>query len=329
MYIPKGGIGFFDSGLGGLTVLSACLPRLGGFPVYYYGDNARAPYGNLSQEEIRRYAGEAFEMFDSLDVRAAVIACNTVTAVCAEELRKKYAFPIVGAEPAVMPAAKAGGKIFILATRTTAESLRLNNLCARARERYQSAELRIFPCDGLAGAVEKYLFCGGGFDFSRFFPKGRPKGVVLGCTHYVFLKNQIRDFYKCPVYDGNAGIAEELLSVLNKSYGYFRDPKPLETTFLTDEPLATTFGKNAVPEIDCDGILYASKENNRFELNAEVLFLSGSLVFKEENIRSRVFSENQQKIPQKSGFFPIFFLGSGKNVNKTACKQMFAMSFKE
>lgn len=77
MRLPEGGIGFFDSGLGGLTVLDACAKRLQGIPIYYYGDNSRAPYGNLPPEKIRDYAAEAFDVFASLKARAAVIACNT------------------------------------------------------------------------------------------------------------------------------------------------------------------------------------------------------------------------------------------------------------
>ena len=99
MDIPHGGIGFFDSGLGGLTVLFACRSVCGDLPVYYYGDNARAPYGGLSSEIIKNYAAEAFDTFSALGARAAVIACNTVTAVCADSFRKIYPFPIVGAEP--------------------------------------------------------------------------------------------------------------------------------------------------------------------------------------------------------------------------------------
>lgn len=99
MRLPEGGIGFFDSGLGGLTVLDACAKRLQGIPIYYYGDNSRAPYGNLSAEKIRDYAAEAFDVFASLKVRAAVIACNTVTAVCADAFRKNIPFPSSARNP--------------------------------------------------------------------------------------------------------------------------------------------------------------------------------------------------------------------------------------
>ena len=149
MEIPSGGIGFFDSGVGGLTVLSACLEKLsasGVFrPVLYYGDNARAPYGGREEGEIAAFAEEAFSLFDDLRVSAAVIACNTVTAVCAERLRRKYPFPVVGAEPAVRPAARAGGEIFVLVTPATAKSVRLLSLCARTEGSFPPCGCAYFP----------------------------------------------------------------------------------------------------------------------------------------------------------------------------------------
>lgn len=236
MELPKGGIGFFDSGIGGLTVLSACLDRLGNVPVYYYGDNLRAPYGNLPPEKIRAYAAEAFDLFEELGVRAAVIACNTVTATCADSFREKYPFPIIGAEPAVFPAARKGGRVFVLATRATVDSKRFQILCARAEERYPSARLFPFACDGLAGAIEKNLFEKQNFDFAPFFPPGRPDGVVLGCTHYVFLREEARKFYGCPVYDGNDGIARKLVSVLTENDEKNEDNRPFMSVYENEFP---------------------------------------------------------------------------------------------
>lgn len=293
MDIPKGGIGFFDSGIGGLTVLSSCLSLAENRPVYYYGDNVRAPYGNLSADKIREYTAEAFDLFAKLEVCAAVIACNTATAVCAEEIRKRFSFPVIGTEPAVLPAAKSGGEIFVLATRATAESTRLINLCARARKEYPRSSVRIFACDSLAGEIEKHFFQRDCFDFSSLFPPGHPEGVVLGCTHYVFLKEQAGAFYRCPVYDGNEGISRVLENVL-------RDSQPLTSTGTLSVPLVTT---------------------------SDVLSLPAPLFLQKKNIRSFQFCENRQKSSRKEGFFDVFFLGSGKKVNKTVCKQMFAMSF--
>lgn len=217
MYVPKGGVLFFDSGIGGLTVLAECRKRLPTATFYYYGDNARAPYGNLPSAQIERYVLEVFEMVERLRPSAAVIACNTATAVCVETLRKKYPFPIVGAEPAVLSAAKMGGEIFALATKATVESKRFQKLCDRAVKTYPSAILRPFACESLAGTIEKRLN-DRDFDFSPLFPKGKPASVVLGCTHYVFIKAQIQSFYNAPTYDGNAGMAKRLCDLVDNFY---------------------------------------------------------------------------------------------------------------
>lgn len=213
MDIPKGGIAFFDSGIGGLTVLAECKKIVRAPCFYYFGDNARAPYGNLSKEEISRYVFEAFEIFRLLEVRAAVIACNTATAVCVESLRKRYAFPIVGAEPAVFSAARStSGETFVLTTRATYRSERFRSLCERAGQAYPHAALRLYACDGLAGAIEAH----GGesdFDYMPFLPKGAPSAVVLGCTHYLYIKEWIEAYYRCPCLDGNRGIAMRLRSI--------------------------------------------------------------------------------------------------------------------
>lgn len=220
MYLPKGGVLFFDSGIGGLTVLFECKKRLPNTTFYYYGDNARAPYGNLPRNQIERYVLEIFEKCKDLQPSAAVIACNTVTALCVEMLRKKYAFPIIGAEPAVLSAAKGGGEIFVLATKATCESERFRTLCDCALRKYPSAIIRPFACESLAGTIEKHL-SDQDFDFSPLFPKGKPDSVVLGCTHYVFIKEQIKTFYNAPTYDGNAGMAKRLCNFVDNS------PNPL------------------------------------------------------------------------------------------------------
>ena len=97
-------IAFFDSGVGGLSLLVACAERYPRERYLYFGDNANAPYGNRGAAEIRRLTQRAFERLARYPVAAAVIACNTVTAECVDFLREKYAFPIVGVEPAVRPA---------------------------------------------------------------------------------------------------------------------------------------------------------------------------------------------------------------------------------
>ena len=216
MQIPQGGVAFFDSGIGGLTVLAKCKQRLPNEIFYYYGDNERAPYGNLPPDQIERYVFQAFDELQSLKIKAAVIACNTATAVCAEKLRAKYTFPIVGAEPAVFSAAKTDGDVFVLTTRATCNSPRFLSLCTRAQQRNPKARIFPKPCDCLAGEIEKHLF-DPAYDFTPLLPQGNPAAVVLGCTHYIYLKKKIEKFYGAPTFDGNEGIAKRLAYFLGEN----------------------------------------------------------------------------------------------------------------
>jgi len=217
MDVPKGGIAFFDSGIGGLTVLAECKKYISTQNFYYYGDNARAPYGNLPINLIKRYVFDAFDIFQDLEVSAAVIACNTVTAVCVDDLRRRYSFPIIGTEPAVQLAAKQiEGEVYVLTTRATYESERFQSLCLRMQKLYPLAQLRLYACDGLAGAIEHCLGREGG-DFTSFLPKGKPSAVVLGCTHYIYIGQQIENYYACPTYDGNRGIALRLRALCGQN----------------------------------------------------------------------------------------------------------------
>ena len=211
--MQKGGVGVFDSGIGGLTVLNECQKLLPDTLFYYYGDNNHAPYGNRSVKEIERLTKKAFRLFRRLKVKAVVIACNTVTAVCIDRLRKRYSFPIIGTEPAVLSAAKKGGEIFALTTRATFESERFRALCSLAQKRYPQARITPYACDGLAGEIERCLNYTDS-DFSRFLPQGKPSSVVLGCTHYVYIKEVVQRFYSCDVMDGNYGVATRLSAVL-------------------------------------------------------------------------------------------------------------------
>ncbi len=234
MEIPHGGIAFFDSGIGGLTVLNECRKGIRNEIFYYYGDNAHTPYGNLSEENILSYVEQAFAHFCALQVKAVVLACNTATAVCVEYLRKKYPFPIIGAEPALFPAAKKGGRVSVLSTCATASSARFARLLSRAKTCFPSVCFSTIPCPRLAGEIERRIG-ESSYDFSPLFPRAEGDAIVLGCTHYIYVKNQIENFYKRPVFDGNFGIAKRLswtLESLEKTVfeQNYRDERPLLTT---------------------------------------------------------------------------------------------------
>ncbi len=208
-------VGVFDSGVGGLTVLAECVRLAPHIRYFYIGDNAHAPYGSRPEEEIVSFVRAAMERFRALGVSAAVLACNTATAVCAERMREEFPFPIVGTEPAVRSAAAVCGNVLVLATPRTAESGRLNALLAR----FPRCRFTVAGLPDLAGAVERFLTQGIRFDLADHLPRGTFDGVVLGCTHYVFLREAIAAFYGAPVFDGNAGVARRLLGVLDAGLG--------------------------------------------------------------------------------------------------------------
>lgn len=293
MRVPKGGVAFFDSGIGGLTVLSECEKLCPQEVFYYYGDHEHAPYGNLSEKKIKKYVFRVFRKFAKLKVKAVVVACNTATAVCIESLRKKYSFPIIGAEPAIFPAAKQGGDVYVLSTRATFSSRRFRALIAAARLRFPNATLKAFACDGLAGAIEENLGRSG-YDFTCFLPEGQPSAVVLGCTHYIYIGREIASFYNCRAYDGNTGIARRLKAVLEADARKNRDGQPprrknprflgFSTTFNTIKKFLKSITKKMQP-------FWRKMSRNALKIKAKSeIYLLGRNNEKEAEIYKQMFA---------------------------------------
>lgn len=295
----KGGIAFFDSGIGGLTVLAECRKQLPNTLFYYYGDNKHAPYGNLPPQKIKKYVFRVFKRFQRLRVWAAVVACNTATAVCIEELRDKFSFPIIGVEPAILPAVRKGGEVFVLTTRATYESSRFRNLCKNAQTLFPDARVRLFPCDGLAGTMESHIF-EKDYDYTPLLPKGSPDGVVLGCTHYVYIAEQIKAFYGCPIFDGNQGISRRLSYLLSENFTPNEHRQPPDDHF---QP----FSPQKPLKKECDtakiGVGAQSKKAKRLMFGAKVL------------------RRKKAKKGVKKG--KIVFLGGYRKHNKHVYEQMF------
>ena len=200
---------FFDSGIGGLTLLAQCVKKLPRVNFTYFADNYRMPYGNLTREQILSYVDEIFQKIQKLEPAAAVVACNTVTAQCIEWLRNKYAFKIIGIQPAVKPAVSANKRCLVLATPATVESSALKELIKKT-----GGNVTVKACPELAEYVEKEIFVCSVKDVTNLLPSVKTDSVVLGCTHYSFIKDVIKEFYNCPVFDGNEGTANHLCEIL-------------------------------------------------------------------------------------------------------------------
>ena len=207
-------IGMFDSGVGGISVLREAVRRLPGERFIFYGDTKNAPYGTKKKEEVLALARRIVEMLLERGCKAIVIACNTATSAAAAALRSAYPdVPIIGMEPALKPASllHKDGIVLSLATPGTIAGEKYAQLYALYGEGVAS-----LPCPGLMEFAEKgemdspalreYLA-------ALFQPYAGEKveAVVLGCTHYVFLKRAISRFFPgAAMVDGNLGTVRQL-----------------------------------------------------------------------------------------------------------------------
>ncbi len=235
-------VGFFDSGLGGISVLRSALRLLPHENYIYYGDNRNAPYGDRSEDDITRLTLSCVHTLLSAGAKAIVIACNTATATCIRTIREELDVPVVSVEPAIKPAciAPGRGRVLMLATRATTRLARYLALQSRMPD---PARVINVPCPGLVDRIEKGIFAEDAFDdlldgYLRPYWGMTIDGVVLGCTHYVFIRDAIARYTRlhfdgeAQIYDGNDATAVQLRHVLEEQ-GLSNGAGCGETAFLT------------------------------------------------------------------------------------------------
>ena len=229
----RSAIGVFDSGVGGIGTLAQLRHELPQENFIYYGDTAHAPYGTKSPEEVLACVRDVMDELLARDVKAVVIACNTATSVAAAQLRAEMTLPIIGMEPALKPAAEAreNGKILVLATPVT---LRLEKF-ALLMERFGEGAERV-PCPGLMELVEAQDFVRAESYLKELlaeYDMSSVDSLVLGCTHYVFLRPILAKMLPAHVriFDGNAGTARQLRRVLEQ-HGLLSTEREQGTTTL-------------------------------------------------------------------------------------------------
>lgn len=214
-------IGIMDSGLGGLSVLREAVRLMPQENFIYYGDSANTPYGARTVEEIRELTENCVRYLIGCGVKEIIIACNTATSAAAAYLREKYAdIPIIGIEPAMKPAVlkHPGGNILITGTEVT---LREQKFRDQLRIYEGQANIYLQPLGGIVGFVEqgkadspeleKYLR----ETLSPWAEQGLD-ALVLGCTHFPFVKEQIRRIVgpKTEILDGAEGTVREAMRQL-------------------------------------------------------------------------------------------------------------------
>ena len=192
---PEGPIGIFDSGFGGFTVARSVIDQLPHESVVYLGDTARQPYGAKPIAEVREYALECLDHLVEQDVKALVIACNSASAAVLRDARERYAVPVV---EVILPAtrravaATRNGRIGVICTRATAESMAYDDAFAAAPH----VELMTRACPRFVDFVEAGVTGGEellevAHDYLDPLTEAGIDTLVLGCTHYPLLTGVI------------------------------------------------------------------------------------------------------------------------------------------
>ena len=211
-------IGVFDSGVGGISVLRELIRQMPQEKFLYFGDSANAPYGIKTTEEVRELSLQAAAHLAKRGLKSLVVACNTATAASIRTLRQQYpGLVVVGIEPAVKPAAECfpGGKVGVMATEVTLREEKLHALLAR----YPHTEFITIPAPGVVELVEQGKADSPEMDalLEKLLSshKGKLDGLVLGCTHYPFVKRAIRRVLgDIPLFDGGEGTARHCRALL-------------------------------------------------------------------------------------------------------------------
>jgi len=213
-------IGVFDSGLGGLSIAHCIQQNLPNENLIYVADSQFAPYGDKSATEIIERVNKIADWLIRQGVKAIVVACNTATVSAIDQLRLRVSIPIIGVEPAIKPAAlhSKSKKVALLLTEATAINTRFLSLVDKHKN---GADIYIQPCAGLVELIEQglheskkcYQVLNG---FLQPLLKSNIDTLVLGCTHYPFVRSVIQDIVgdKITIMETAQPVTEQLVRKL-------------------------------------------------------------------------------------------------------------------
>lgn len=215
-------IAVFDSGVGGITVLRELMALMPNERYLYFGDSANAPYGGKTTRQVQELTLRAAESLMKRGIKALVVACNTATAAAITQLRQTYPDTIViGIEPALKMAADRfpRGTVGIMATEVTLREEKL----AHQMERFPQLYIERIPAPGLVERIERG--CKDSEETACFLEnillpyRGKLDALVLGCTHYPFVKDAIGHILgpETVLLDGGAGTARQTKRCLEEA----------------------------------------------------------------------------------------------------------------
>jgi glutamate racemase len=189
-------IGVFDSGIGGLSVVQALRKLLPNENIIYFADSANAPYGDKSTQFVQQRCAVLAQLLVDSNVKAIVVACNTATVSSIASLRDSYDLPIIGVEPGIKPATE-NSKASVVGVLATTQTLQSHSFSRLADQLGDGNKILLQACPGLMEKVEKLEFNDVNTEqlISKYMQPLVLAGadhIVLGCTHYVFLRSLIQ-----------------------------------------------------------------------------------------------------------------------------------------
>ncbi len=222
MHSKEESIGVFDSGVGGISVLRELVKCMPQEKYLYFGDSANAPYGSKTTQQVRELALAAAQHLMAQGIKALVVACNTATAAAIRQLRETYPDTIiVGIEPALKLAADRfpTGRVGIMATEVTLREEKL----AHQLERFPGLQTQLIPAPGLVELIENGK--GDSAEAQALLEKllspyaGQLDALVLGCTHYPFVKQTVVNILGADtlLLDGGEGTARQTRRCLEEA----------------------------------------------------------------------------------------------------------------
>ena len=255
-------IGIFDSGVGGLTVLSSIVNEISESVDYYYvADRLHAPYGSKSIEELLDRSRRITEFLISKGAALIVVACNTATTQVISVLRNEFSIPFVGIEPAVKPAAQLSSsrRIGVIATANTLKSSLFNQTL---KTNASACETYIRIGEGLVEAIET-----GELDSKElnelvsnhidYFNSNKIDVLVLGCTHYSFVSRMFEKYLNkgVSIVSPNEAVARRVKTVLKHLNGESSSVKSI-SIYSTSEDLLSLSKLISSANLQADQLLH-------------------------------------------------------------------------
>ncbi|QQS38566.1 glutamate racemase [Candidatus Woesebacteria bacterium] len=231
-------IGVFDSGLGGLTVVSQIRALLPNESIVYLGDTARVPYGTRSKEVVVKFAKQDAQFLVGKNVKCVVIACNTASSWAANEVRQSMTIPVLDVVSSCMMSLVNIKKIGVIATRGTVNSHAYTNGIKKINPHALVIEKE---CPLFVPFIEEGIVKGKLIDmlidnYLSDMRRNKVDTLVLGCTHYPMLANKIRNYMGKDVslLDAGKTVAISLGQVLKDKNMQNNSRQPFHEYFVTD-----------------------------------------------------------------------------------------------